>query len=322
MKDQKKVGNSWRCRAYLAIVAAGTVAFVYLTQGVFAGPTGQTSFASAEKAVTSLVDAVKANDMQKLSAILGEGSEDILSSGDDVADSQGRAKFIEIYTEANSLVSEGESKQVLILGKEKWPFPIPIVKKDKDWVFDTMAGREEILHRRIGRNELNTIQTCLAYVDAQREYAMKDLDSDGKTEYAQKFASDPGTKNGLYWKAKEGEGLSPLGSFAALASAEGYARNKEDKPTAYHGYYFKILFAQGGNATGGAYDYVVKGSMIGGFALVAYPAEYGNSGVMTFIVNHDGVVYQKDLGEDTEAIANSLEKFDPDKSWTACENDK
>ena len=178
------------------------------------------------------------------------------------------------------------------------------------------------MNRRIGRNELNTIQVCLAYVDAQREYAMKDMDGDGKAEYAQKFVSGPGTKNGLYWEAKDGESPSPLGPFAAEASAEGYARDKAGKPTPYHGYYFKILKSQGGNASGGAYDYIVDGSMIGGFALVAYPAEYGNSGVVTFVVNHDGIVYQKDLGLDTEKIASAMEKFDPDSSWSRSDTNK
>jgi len=322
MKDQKKKKKLWMRQAHLLVIAAGIMVFVCLAQVAFAGEVAQTSFASPQEAVTSLVNAVKANDTKTLSAILGPGSKDILSSGDAIADTNGRAKFVEVYGEANSLISETESKQVLTLGSEKWPFPIPLVKKGKDWVFDTIAGKEELLNRRIGRNELNTIQSCLAYVDGQREYAMKSLSGAGKKEYAQKFASDPGTKNGLYWEVKEGEELSPMGAFAAKASKEGYSRDKEGKMIPYHGYYFRILKSQGANAPGGAYDYVVNGSMIGGFALIAYPSEYGNSGVMTFLVNHDGVIYQKDLGPDTEKIASAIETFDPDKSWIKCDGEK
>jgi hypothetical protein len=194
------------------------------------------------------------------------------------------------------------------------------VKKGETWVFDTMAGKEELLNRRIGRNELNTIQTCLAYVDAQREYAMKDRDSDKVREYAQKFWSTPGKKDGLHWETKEGDRKSPFGSVAAEAVQAGYKPKKPgDKPSPYHGYYFKILKAQGKNAPGGAYDYVIRGKMIGGFALVAYPAEYGASGVMTFIVNHDGVVYQKDLGKETGKIAGAMTKYDPDQTWKKVE---
>jgi hypothetical protein len=206
------------------------------------------------------------------------------------------------------------------VGSEDWPFPIPLVKKDEYWFFDTMAGKEEILNRRIGRNELNAIQVCLAYVDAQREYVLKDRDGNKLLEYAQKFISSKGKKNGLYWEVKEGEKLSPLGPLVAKAAKEGYiGRKPVGKHTPYHGYYYKILKAQGKNAPGGEYDYIVKEKMIGGFASVAYPAEYGNSGVMTFIVNHDGVVYEKDLGKETEKIATAMKKFDPDKTWKKAE---
>jgi len=201
-----------------------------------------------------------------------------------------------------------------VIGKDDWPFPIPLVKKGDSWFFDTEKGREEVLNRRIGQNELSTIQTMLAIVDAQREYAVKDLDGDGVPEYARKFMSDPGKKNGLYWETKEGEELSPLGPAAAQAREEGYKKSG-NKPIPFHGYYYRILESQGKNAAGGAYDYVVKGKMIGGFAVVAYPAKYGNSGVMTFLVNHDGVVYQKDLGKITAKTANAMKKFDPDSTW-------
>ena len=220
----------------------------------------------------------------------------------------------------NKLEKETDKKVTLVVGNQEWPFPIPIVKKGETWVFDTKAGNEELLNRRIGRNELNTIQTCLAIVDAQREYAMKDRDSDKLLEYAQKFWSTPGKKDGLYWEAKEGEAQSPLGPLAARAVEEGYdGRKPGDKPMPYHGYFYRILKAQGKNAPGGAYDYVVRGKMIGGFALVVFPAEYGASGIMTFIVNHDGVVYQKDLGKETGKIAKAMTKFDPDKTWKKVE---
>jgi hypothetical protein len=192
-----------------------------------------------------------------------------------------------------------------------------LVQRGTGWVFDTAKGKEEVINRRIGRNELDAIQVVLAYVDAQREYAMRDRDGDGLLEYAQKFRSDSGKKNGLYWEAKSGEEQSPLGPFAARAVKEGYGQKKPaDKPLPFHGYYYRILTAQGKNAPGGAYSYLVKDSMIGGFALVAYPAEYGNSGVMTFVVNHDGKVFQKDLGKNTASLAESMKEYNPDKTWS------
>jgi hypothetical protein len=203
----------------------------------------------------------------------------------------------------------------LIVGKNEWPFAIPLVQKNGRWIFDTAAGKEEILNRRIGRDELDTIQTMLAIVDAQREYARETYEN-GVREYAQKFASDPGTKNGLFWEAKEGEAASPLGPLIAEAREEGYFAKQSGGPVPYHGYYYRMLTGQGEHAEEGAYSYIVNGKMIGGFAVVAYPADYGNSGVMTFIVNHDGVVYQEDLGPDTEQEAMAMKLFDPDKTWT------
>ena len=280
----------------------------------------QKTFKSSEEAVKSLMEAVRTNNTKELLAILGPGGKEIIFSGDEVADKTGRERFVELYEEMNKLVKETDTKVILQVGNGDWPFPVPMVKKGESWVFDSMAGKEELLNRRIGRNELNTIQTCLAYVDAQREYAMKDRDSNKLLEYAQKFGSTKGKKDGLYWEAKEGEELSPFGSLAARAVQAGYAPKKPgDKPAPYYGYFFKILKAQGKNAPGGAYDYVIKEKMIGGFALVAYPAEYGASGIMTFTVNHDGVVYEKDLGKETGKIAGAMTKFDPDKTWKKME---
>jgi hypothetical protein len=280
----------------------------------------QKTFKSPEEAVKSLMDAVKSNDTKELLAIFGPAGKEIISSGDEVADKRGREVFIKGYEEMSRMEKETDNKMILVVGNREWPFPIPLVKKGETWVFDTVAGKEELLNRRIGRNELNTIQTCLAYVDAQREYAMKDRDSNKLLEYAEKFWSTKGKKDGLYWETKEGEEQSPFGSLAARAIQAGYAPKKPgDKPVPYYGYFYKILKAQGKNAPGGAYDYVIKGKMIGGFALVAYPAEYEASGVMTFIVNHDGVVYQKDLGKETGKIASAMTKFDPDKTWKKVE---
>jgi hypothetical protein len=276
----------------------------------------QKSFSSAEEAVKAAIAAARKADSKELATIFGPRSQELLSSGDRVADEERREEFLKAYDEKNRLVNDG-NKTVLVIGDNDWPFPIPIVKQASGWVFDTAQGREEILNRRIGRNELDAIQVALAYVDAQREYAMRDRDGDGLLEYAQKFRSDPGKKNGLYWEAKPGEEQSPLGPFAARAVKEGYGQKKPtDKPLPFHGYYYRILTAQGKNAPGGAYSYLVKDSMIGGFALVAYPAEYGNSGVMTFVVNHDGKVFQKDLGKNTASVAESMKEYNPDKTWS------
>lgn len=281
-------------------------------------PQDQDTFASPDEAVKALVDALKAFDAKALSAIFGPGSKDVISSGDPIADKTANERFINLYAQKNKLEETDANKVVLYLGNKEWPFPIPIVKKDAVWQFDTNEGREEILARRIGRNELSVIQICLAYVDAQREYALKDRD--GLLAYAQKFVSDSGKKDGLYWEAKEGDEQSPLGPLVAAAQEQGYTgRQSGDKPVPYHGYYYRILKAQGKHARGGSYDYVIKGKMIGGFALVAYPARYGSSGIMTFIVNHDGVVYQKDLGENSEKAALGMKLFNPDSTWKKVE---
>lgn len=285
-----------------------------------AGMQNQETFASPDKAVKALMDALKAFDTKALSAIFGPGSKDLVSSGDPIADKTASERFINLYTQKNKLEEADANKVVLYVGNEGWPFPIPIVKKDGAWQFDTDEGREEILARRIGRNELSVIQICLAYVDAQREYALRNRDSDELLAYAQKFASDSGKKDGLYWEAKEGDEQSPLGPLVASAQEQGYTgRQSGDKPVPYHGYYYRILKAQGKNARGGSYDYVIKGKMIGGFALVAYPARYESSGIMAFIVNHDGVVYQKDLGENSKKDALAMKLFNPDTTWEKVE---
>jgi len=305
----EKIYNTIRIFALILVCS-----IVLAAQGMAA--VAQKIFASPEEAVSALIDALTKDDQKALQSILGTDGASLLSSGDPVADKQGRGKFLEMIVEKHAIEADGQTKAILVVGRDDWPFPIPVVNKGKGWYFDTGEGKEEILNRRIGKNELSTIQTMLAVVDAQREYAMKDLDGDGFLEYAEKFWSDAGKKNGLYWETKEGEEPSPLGEFAAEAWAEGYKkRDPKDKPIPYHGYYYRMLMKQGKSATGGAYDYIVKGSMVGGFAVVAYPAEYDNSGIMTFIVNHDGVVYQKDLGKNTEKTAKDMKTFDPDKTW-------
>lgn len=278
----------------------------------------QKSFATPEEAVKAAVAAATSGDSKESLAIFGAQAKDLMYSGDAVADKQRRERFLAAFKEKSGLITEGESR-IITVGKDAWPFPIPLVKNADGWIFDTAKGREEILNRRIGTNELNAIQVVLTFVDVQREYAMKDRDGDKILEYARRFRSEAGKKNGLYWQAKTGEEQSPLGPLAAQAQGEGYtAQGPGAGQTAvpYHGYYFKILEGQGKNAPGGAYSYVVNGNMIGGFALVGFPAEYGNSGVMTFIVNHNGKVFQKDLGTNTRSVAQGMKDFDPDKSWT------
>ena len=277
----------------------------------------QKTFETPEAAVGALIQALRDNNEKELLALLGPGSETLISSGDEVEDREQSAQFVRLYDEKNSLEKAGEKKMILHVGNNDWPFPIPIVKTGKDWRFDTKLGKEEILSRRIGRNELNTIQTCLAVVDAEQEYATRDREGSGLLEYAQKFHSDKGKKDGLYWEVKPGEKPSPLGPLFAKAQGEGY--RKKEKAAPYNGYFFRILTAQGKDAHGGAYSYLVKGKMVGGFALVAYPASYGVSGVKTFIVNHEGIVYEKDLGPDTAKRAKSMKDFNPDKTWEKAE---
>lgn len=281
--------------------------------GASGAATAQRSFSSPEEAVKVLIEALKINDVPALQGIFGPGSEELVESGDPVADKERRLQFVELYQEKNNLTQSAQGME-LSIGNEDWPFPIPIVQRDGQWQFDTEAGRDEILARRIGKNELGAIQFCMAYVDAQREYASRDRDGDGLLTYAAKFRSDQGQHNGLYWEAKEGEEQSPLGPLAAAAQKQGYSAQSVE-PAPYLGYYYRILTGQGENAPGGAYDYLVREKLLGGFALVAYPANYKSTGVMTFIVNHGGQVYQKDLGEKTEEAAQAITLFDPDNSW-------
>jgi hypothetical protein len=271
----------------------------------------QQGFRSPEEAAEALVAALRADDQKALVNVLGPGSMDVISSGDDANDENLRKAFLAGYDVRHSINRDGEKPATLLIGQDGYPFSIPIAQKIGAWSFDVAAGRDELLARRIGRNELAAIQVCLAYVDAQNEYA-------GMTKvgnlsvYAQRIVSAPGTKNGLYWPAAVGDAPSPLGEAVALATLRGY-RVGSGEP--YHGYFYKILTRQGSNAPGGEHDYVVNGKMIGGFALVAWPARYGNSGITTLMVSHEGSVYEKDLGENTPKIASQTSTFNPDDSW-------
>jgi hypothetical protein len=241
----------------------------------------------------------------------------LISSGDEAADRVGREKFLKAYDRKNRLEQASAGKTVLHIGDDDWALPVPVVKKGATWVFDVRAAKQEILNRRIGRNELHIMDILHAYVDAQHEYATKDCKGGGNVEFAQRLISTEGKHDGLYWQTKEGEEMSPLGPLVAQASKEGYA-NPDLSP--FHGYYFKTLQGQGKHAKGGAYKYVVKGKMLLGFALLAYPAQHGNSGVMSFIVNQEGLIYEKNLGKNTKLVAEKMKLFDPDKTWKKVED--
>jgi hypothetical protein len=294
-----------------------SLSFAGLLISAFAASAGaQQSFKSADEAASALATAAKAGDRAAILTVLGNDAKDIVSSGDEVADKSIRERFVQAYDEKHEIEKHGDDQAMLVLGNDNFPFPIPLVRKSDAWQFDTAAGRQEILFRRVGENELDAIQVALAYVDAQDEYAARDHGS-GAGVYAQRVVSRPGQKDGLYWPASAGEEQSPLGELAAEATDQGYRVGEGHAP--FHGYYYKILTRQGPHAPGGALDYVVNGRMIGGFALVAYPAEYGNSGVMTFVVNHEGTVFQKDLGPHAADLAAKITAFDPDSSWTKVE---
>ncbi|MEZ0267483.1 MAG: DUF2950 domain-containing protein [Phycisphaerae bacterium] len=309
------------------VVAAGALAValvgLFFARGCTAPqpePGEGQPFASPATAVDALITALRANDVERLRAIMGEGSRDILYSGDENADRIKREKFLALYDARHRIAVDDDDPdaRTLVVGNADWPFPIPLVRRGSQWAFDVAAGRDEIINRRIGENELTTIQVCKAIADAQREYALARPDANAAREYARKIISDEGQRNGLYWPAPEGEPESPLGEFVAAASAEGYTR-REHGPTPYHGYYYRILEAQGPNAPGGAADYVVNGKMTLGFAVVAYPADYGNSGIMTFMMGADGVVYQSALGEKTAETVEQMKAFDPGPGWTKVE---
>jgi hypothetical protein len=300
-----------RIFSLLGKIARSTAAIAFFASVSVAG--AQQSFKSPEDAAEALVNASRDNWPKGVINVLGADAAEIVSSGDKTSDEAMRQKFLSAYEAGHEIRKEGDDKAVMIIGKDDFPFPIPLTRKGAAWKFDTAAGRLEILHRRIGRNELNAIKAILAYVDAQNEYAEKDRTGAGSATYAQRIVSRPGKKDGLYWPTAPGEEESPLGELIAQATTQGYSIGGDRTP--YHGYYFRILTRQGPLAEGGEVDYVVRGKMIGGFALVAYPAEYGNSGVMTFVVNYAGTIFEKDLGEHTARIAERMTSFNPDQTW-------
>jgi hypothetical protein len=300
--------------ATLAFVAG---AIVLPLRADTAGPAGSPrSFSSPEEAVKTLVAATNAGDHATIDAIFGPDVKDLLS-GDPKQDTIEFAAFAKLVAQFSQLVPKTDDRFVLNLGDQNWPFPIPLVKKNGTWFFDTAAGKYEIVSRRIGKDELIAIGVCRTYLAAQREYASGDRVGDGVLRFAQKLRSTSGQKDGLYWPAAPDEDASPFGPFIAEVHAEGYGgKTAEGQPQPFHGYRFKILTAQGASAPGGAYDYVVNGNMIAGFALVAYPEHWGESGVMTFIVNQWGKVYERNLGPQSADLAAAMTDFDPDQDWT------
>jgi hypothetical protein len=314
MNNERKNINMKKRMAFAAALSV-IATLALLRSAPETGAQSQRYFASPEDALKALVEAVKSKNAAELDSIFGPERKELLTN-DEVQQAAGLEKFSEHLAEKADLVKESDSKVVLHVGNENWPFPIPIVRKNEQWFFDTEAGKQEILDRRIGEDELTAILVCRSYVKAQREYALKDWEGTGVLAYAQKLRSDPGRKNGLFWRAKQAEEASPFGELVAQAWRQGYKKGKAAfKSTPFHGYYFKILTRQGKNAPGGRYSYIINGNMIAGFALVAFPSDWKKSGVMTFIVNQNGKVYQKNLGQATNTIAQRMKSFNPDSTW-------
>lgn len=323
--DDSRRRRGWLGAACTVIGAAALVASAAVPPGagtsaapakVAEAAAAQRRFQSADQAVGELVAATRTNELNTLLPILGPRGAKLIRSGDPVADREGRERFITAYEQAHRIEYDGSDKAMLLVGREEWPLPIPLVRDRQGWRFDTLAGEQQILDRRVGRNELNVIEVCRAYVQAQREYASLEASS-GRRQYAQHFMSHAGQHDGLYWPVSGEEKESPLGPLVAQAHAEGYvSENPDGKPRPYYGYYYRILTRQGAHAPGGARDYVTSdGRMSGGFALLAYPARYGNSGVMTFIVNQNGIVREKNFGSHTAATTRAIRQYDPDPSW-------
>lgn len=298
---------------WVRLAAAVILSAACLSPGSFAQQQSQKTFSSPQDASTALVAAMQSNDEKAMLEILGPDGKEVVSSGDETEDAQNRADFVWRYHEMHRLVKEPDGF-TLYIGAENWPVPIPVVERDRSWYFDTAAGKREVLYRRIGRNEMSTIRVCQELVAAQKEYYST------QHEYARKVFSDRGQHDGLYWKAAEGEPQSPIGALVASAVAEGYVKGQNDPPAPYRGYYYRILTRQGTNSPGGPMNYIAGGKMAGGFAFVAYPAEYRSSGVMTFLVNEDGVVYQKDLGSKTEILGKAMKAYNPGPGWQKAED--
>jgi len=306
---QKSLEIDLRRLATAAVLLAACFAAPSLAQ-----QSGQKTFSTAEEAGNALAAAAQNNDEKAMLEILGPEGKGIVSSGDSVEDAEGHANFARKYQQMHRFVKEPDGTTMIYIGAENWPAPIPLLNKNNSWYFDSEAGKKEILYRRVGRNEMWTIMICQELVAAEKEYYATQHD-----QYAGKIFSSEGQRDGLYWKVADGEPQSPIGPRVAEAVAEGYAKGQDGPPTPYHGYLYRILGRQGKNASGGAKSYLANGKMTGGFAFVAYPAEYRSSGVMTFIVGSDGVVYQKDLGKKTESLGKSMKEYSPDSSWQKAE---
>jgi hypothetical protein len=305
-------------RLIWAVLATAMLTGYFMPGAVFGKGKAQSqkSFPTAEEAAQALADAFKSADRKVLVEILGLKGHRLVSSGDPVLDRIERDWFISLFEEGHEIIPESRSRTVLQLGKDEQPYPIPIVKSEGKWRFHLTEGHEELVSRRMSKNELSALDVVVAYVEAQKEYRQKDQDGNGVLEYAERWLSTEGKHDGLYWKGQPGESESPISKLAEIVRREGYPVDSPVEPVPYRGYYYKILKAQGPNARGGAIDYLVNGHMVGGFALVAFPARYSVSGIMTFMVNQDGVVYQKDTGSKTVQIGQSLTLFDPDRTWS------
>jgi hypothetical protein len=316
MESDLRVGTGSRGgrRWVFGLCVGAALALGGTARSALAADTSQEDFATAEQAVDALIGAMRRGDQPQLLQVLGPDGEKLIHSGDAIADQRGRERFVSAYDKAHRIEVDKAGTATLVVGSESWPMPIPVVKQGDRWRFDTVASVQKILDRRVGRNELSVIQVCRAYVSAQREFASESWN--GAHEYAQKFESSAGQHDGLYWEAPAGQPQSPLGPLMAKARAQGYGTDHAFQPLPYHGYLYRILTRQGARAPGGAKDYLVSGHMTAGFALLAFPARWGDSGIMTFVVNQDGIVFQKNLGPDTEKLAADIDEYNPDPSWT------
>ncbi len=316
-KNLNLVQLEWKCFVRFSVLVVFALFLGCLSAPTFAQQPGQRTFASAEEAASALFAAMQAQDEQVPLSILGPAGKDVISSGDPVEDSDTRASFIIKYQEMHRFVTEPNKTVTLIVGAENWPFPIPLVKNNDSWYFDTVAGRDEILFRRIGKNELAAMDACRELVDAQKQYFARPPGNLPK-QFAQQLVSDEGAHNGLYWHGASDEFASPINPLIAYAR-QNLPTNQVGEHVPFNGYLFRILTSQGPHAPGGAKNYVVNGRMTGGFAFVAYPAEYRSSGVMTLVIDQSGTIYEKDLGPDTTKLAQAMTVYDPDSTWHKAE---
>lgn len=319
MKEQERSINSMKWRSLLIAAVGMALACTLAAPLALAQEAGQKTFATPQDASVALSAAVKSADKPAILAILGQSASGVVASGDDVQDKRNNDFFSKRYDQMNRWGSVGKGEKVLYIGAENWPFPMPLRKNAAgQWYFDSKEGSQEILFRRIGKNEIAAIRVCDVLVEAQEQYFSETHDGDTVHQYAQKFISEEGKQNGLYWKTAEGQPQSPIGPLVAFATRKGYS-GEHDTPQPFYGYFFHILTAQGPHAIGGEKNFLVDGKMTGGFAFVAYPAEYRVSGVMTFLVDQSGVVYQKDLGPNTADIVKGFTSYNPDKTWVTAE---